>query len=49
MPDLLRRATTELNKGEAQNALACAVYFHRLGRLHNYSASWSSTVPAASL
>jgi TnpA family transposase len=38
MPDLLRRAATELNKGEARNELACAVYFHRLGRLRNYSA-----------
>jgi TnpA family transposase len=35
MPDLRRQATAELNKGEARHALARAVCFHRLGRLHD--------------
>ena len=30
-----RQATAELNKGEARNALAHAVCFHRLGRLRD--------------
>jgi hypothetical protein len=30
-PDLRRRVTIGLNKGEARNALARAVFFHRLG------------------
>lgn len=34
-PELRRRATAELNKGEARNALARAVCFHRLGRLRD--------------
>lgn len=34
-PALRRQATAELNKGEARNALARAVCFHRLGRLHD--------------
>lgn len=38
MPDLRRQATAELNKGEARNALARAVCFHRLGRLRDRSA-----------
>jgi len=38
LPDLRRQATAELNKGEARNALARAVCFHRLGRLHDRSA-----------
>jgi hypothetical protein len=33
LPGLRRQATVELNKGEASNALARAVCFHRLGRL----------------
>jgi TnpA family transposase len=37
-PQLRRRATAELNKGEARNALARAVCFHRLGRLHDRGA-----------
>jgi TnpA family transposase len=37
-PQLRRRATAELNKGEARNALARAVCFHRLGRLRDRSA-----------
>jgi TnpA family transposase len=38
-PQLRRRTTVELNKGEARNALARAVCFHRLGRLHDRTAS----------
>ena len=34
-PALRRQATAELNKGESRNALARAVCFHRLGRLHD--------------
>lgn len=34
-PVLRRQATAELNKGESRNALACAVCFHRLGRLRD--------------
>ena len=34
-PELRRQATAELNKGEARNALARAVCFHRLGRLRD--------------
>ena len=37
-PALRRRATAELNKGEARNALARAVCFHRLGRLRDRGA-----------
>jgi TnpA family transposase len=35
LPALRRQATVELNKGEARNALARAVCFHRLGRLRD--------------
>ncbi|MGA8761188.1 MAG: Tn3 family transposase [Stellaceae bacterium] len=35
LPALRRQATAELNKGEARNALARAVCFHRLGRLRD--------------
>lgn len=38
MPDLRRQATVELNKGEARNALARAICFHRLGRLRDRTA-----------
>jgi len=34
-PALRRQATVELNKGEARNALARAVCFHRLGRVRD--------------
>jgi TnpA family transposase len=34
-PQLRRQATAELNKGEARNALARAVCFHRLGQLRD--------------
>jgi TnpA family transposase len=37
-PQLRRRATAELNKGEARNALARAVCFHRLGRMRDRGA-----------
>ncbi len=37
-PALRRQATAELNKGEARNALARAVCFHRLGRLRDRGA-----------
>jgi len=37
-PELRRQATAELNKGEARNALARAVCFHRLGRLRDRAA-----------
>jgi TnpA family transposase len=36
-PALRRQATVELNKGEARNALARAVCFHRLGRVRDRS------------
>ena len=35
LPALRRQVTVELNKGEARNALARAVCFHRLGRLRD--------------
>jgi TnpA family transposase len=37
-PALRRQTTGELNKGEAKNALARAVCFHRLGRLRDRTA-----------
>ncbi len=36
-PDLRRRVTIGLNKGEARNALARAVFFNRLGEIRNKS------------
>jgi TnpA family transposase len=38
LPGLRRQATAELNKGEARNALARAICFHRLGRLRERTA-----------
>ena len=35
-PDQRRRATRELNKGEAENALKRAVFFHRIGRIRDH-------------
>jgi TnpA family transposase len=35
--DLRRRVQVGLNKGEARNALARAVFFHRLGEIRNRS------------
>ena len=53
-PDLRRRVTAGLNKGEARNALARAVYFNRLGEVRDrsfesqrYRASGLTTVTAA--
>ena len=39
LPRLRRQTTVELNKGEARNALARAVCFHRLGRLRDRTAA----------
>jgi len=36
-PDLRRRVTVGLNKGEARNSLARAVFFNRLGEIRNRS------------
>lgn len=36
-PDLRRRTTTGLNKGESRNALARAVFFNRLGEIRDRS------------
>jgi TnpA family transposase len=36
-PDLRRRVTAGLNKGEARNALARAVFFNRLGEMRDRS------------
>jgi TnpA family transposase len=54
LPGLRRQATGELKKGEARNALARAVCFHRLGRLRDraveaqqYRASGLALVTAA--
>ena len=38
LPGLRRQTTVELNKGEARNALARAVCFHRFGRLRDRAA-----------
>ena len=36
-PEQRRRATRELNKGEAENALKRAIFFHRIGRIRDHS------------
>lgn len=36
-PEQRRRATRELNKGEAENALKRAIFFHRIGRIRDRS------------
>ena len=53
-PDLRRKVTAGLNKGEARNALARAVYFNRLGEVrdrsfesHRYRAGGLNIVTAA--
>lgn len=53
-PDLRRRVTAGLNKGEARNALARAVFFNRLGEIRdrsfeqqNYRASGLTLLTAA--
>jgi TnpA family transposase len=35
-PEERRQATRELNKGEAQNALKRAIFFHRTGRIRDH-------------
>ena len=35
-PEQRRRATRELNKGEAENALKRAIFFHRVGRIRDH-------------
>ena len=39
-PALRRRVTGGLNKGEARNALARTVFFHRLGEIRRVPRSW---------
>jgi TnpA family transposase len=34
-PGLRRESSHELNKGEARNSLACAVFIHRLGEIRD--------------
>ncbi|MBP1807793.1 hypothetical protein J2Z33_003674 [Rubellimicrobium aerolatum] len=36
-PEQRRRTTRELNKGEAENALKRAIFFHRIGRVRDRS------------
>lgn len=36
-PQLRRKATSELNKGELKNSLSRAVFFHRLGEVRDRS------------
>jgi TnpA family transposase len=36
-PEQRRRATRELNKGEAENALKRAIFFHRIGRIRDHA------------
>jgi TnpA family transposase len=43
------RVQAGLNKGEARNALARAVFFNRLGEIRDRSLSNSATGPAASI
>ena len=38
-PQLRRKATSELNKGELKNSLSRAVFFHRLGEVRDRSFS----------
>ena len=45
--DLRRRVQAGLNKGEARNALARAVFFHRLGEVRDRGSSSRATGPAA--
>ena len=44
--DLRRRVNAGLNKGEARNALAHAVFFNRLGEMRDRSFETSATAPA---
>src|SRR3546814_8456677 len=36
-PEERRRATRDLNKGEAENALKRAIFFHRIGRIRDHA------------
>jgi TnpA family transposase len=36
-PEQRRRAARELNKGEAENALKHAIFFHRVGRIRDHA------------
>src|SRR3546814_17325558 len=36
-PEQRRRATRELNKGEAENALKRAIFFHRIGCIRDHA------------
>ncbi len=48
-PALRRRTNAGLNKGEARNALARAVFFHRLGEIRDRTFETSATAPPASI
>jgi TnpA family transposase len=48
-PALRRRVSAGLNKGEARNALARAIFFHRLGEIRDRSFENNETGPAASI
>ena len=47
-PELRRTTGQELNKGEARNSLARAVFLHRLGEIRDRPMRTSSTAPPAS-
>ena len=46
-PALRRRANAGLNKGEARNALARAIFFNRLGEMRDRSFENKTTGPLA--
>ena len=47
-PALRRRASAGLNKGEARNALARAIFFHRLGEFRDRTLEMNNTgLPAS--
>ncbi len=48
-PALRRRTNAGLNKGEARNALARAVFFHRLGEIRDRTSKISAIAPPASI
>jgi TnpA family transposase len=48
-PEERRQATRELNKGEAQNALKRAIFFHRTGRIRDHGLQARDTAPAHSI
>jgi TnpA family transposase len=45
-PSLRRRVTARLNKGEARNSLAKAVFFNRLGEVRDRSFDNHAIAPA---